>query len=75
MADEKKESTNSRDSVKNTLIVSITLSLVASVLVGARTPSEIESNFRHMATDIPPAFWGALKEEGVLRDDAPVPRA
>lgn len=35
MADEKKESTNSRDSVKNTLIVSITLSLVASVLVAS----------------------------------------
>ena len=35
MADDKKEATNSRDSVGNTLLVAITLSLVASVLVAS----------------------------------------
>ena len=35
MADDKKEATNSRDSVSNTLLVAITLSLVASVLVAS----------------------------------------
>lgn len=48
---------------------------VASVIPGARTPGEVQSNLNLLATVIPDALWRDLKTEGLLRDDAPVPGA
>jgi D-threo-aldose 1-dehydrogenase len=47
--------------------------VVSSVLVGARSPHEIEANARHMAHPIPAAFWDALKAEHLLPAALPVP--
>lgn len=47
--------------------------VVSSVLVGARSPHEIEANARHMAHPIPAAFWDALKGEDLLPAGLPVP--
>lgn len=46
---------------------------VASVIPGALLPEQVERNvaaFRHV---IPTGFWAELKQEGLLRSDAPVP--
>jgi D-threo-aldose 1-dehydrogenase len=47
--------------------------VVSSVLVGARSPHEIEANARHIAHPIPAAFWDALKAEDLLPAALPVP--
>jgi aryl-alcohol dehydrogenase-like predicted oxidoreductase len=47
--------------------------VVSTVLVGARSPREIEDNVRHVAHPIPAAFWDALKGQGLLRADVPTP--
>ena len=49
--------------------------VVASVLVGARTPREIERNHALLRTPIPGALWDDLRATGVLREDVPVPVA
>jgi D-threo-aldose 1-dehydrogenase len=48
---------------------------VASVIPGARTPGEVQSNLTLLAIAIPDALWHDLKAEGLLREDAPVPGA
>jgi D-threo-aldose 1-dehydrogenase len=47
--------------------------VVASVATGMVSPGEVETNLRHMARAIPDDFWLELKQEGLLRQEAPVP--
>lgn len=44
---------------------------VASVIVGARSPREVDDCLRMMAVEIPSELWTTLKARGLLRDDAP----
>jgi D-threo-aldose 1-dehydrogenase len=46
---------------------------VVSVCVGARSGAQIERNVALYGRPIPAALWEELKEEGLLREDAPVP--
>jgi D-threo-aldose 1-dehydrogenase len=46
---------------------------VATVLVGARAPPEIEENTALANVSIPGAFWRALAAEGLVPADAPLP--
>ncbi|MDR5857083.1 aldo/keto reductase [Caballeronia sp. LZ062] len=48
--------------------------VVATVLMGARTPDEVRENAASFATPIPPALWDALRAESLLHANAPVPR-
>lgn len=47
--------------------------VVASVLTGARSAAELEQNLELAAVAIPAALWAELRDEGLLRADAPVP--
>jgi D-threo-aldose 1-dehydrogenase len=49
--------------------------VVSTVLVGARSPREIEDSVRHVAHPIPAAFWDTLRDQGLLRADVPTPEA
>ena len=44
---------------------------VVSVVVGARTDSQIASTVARYATEVPGAFWQELVERGLIRPDAP----
>jgi D-threo-aldose 1-dehydrogenase len=46
---------------------------VTSMLVGARSPEEVQAAIDALDTPIPPALWVELREEGLLEDGAPVP--
>lgn len=46
---------------------------VVSIIPGAHSAAEIEQNVTLFNQHIPSAFWDALKAEGLLRADAPVP--
>ena len=46
---------------------------VVSVCVGARSPEQIERNIGLHRSVVSAAVWGELKEQGLLRPDAPVP--
>jgi D-threo-aldose 1-dehydrogenase len=46
---------------------------VASVVVGMRAPDEVTTNVEVFAPDVPADFWAELKQEGLLRQDAPTP--
>lgn len=46
---------------------------VASVLVGARSPAEVEDNLRMYAYPIPDALWEELVSTGLLPRDVAVP--
>jgi len=46
---------------------------VASVIPGARSPAEVETNLRLLAHPIPADLWRELKAEGLMRADAPTP--
>ncbi|MCG7404105.1 MULTISPECIES: aldo/keto reductase [Caballeronia] len=48
--------------------------VVATVLMGARTPDEVRENAASFATPVPSALWDALRAEGLLHANAPVPR-
>ena len=48
--------------------------VVATVLIGARPPDEVCANEASFAASIPSAMWDALRSEGLLHPDAPVPR-
>lgn len=46
---------------------------VASVIVGARSPSEVDDNLDMIRLPVPRELWVALKEHGLVREDAPIP--
>ncbi|MFI9375066.1 aldo/keto reductase [Streptomyces parvulus] len=46
---------------------------VTSVVVGARTPDEVEDTARMLAHPVPPAFWAAARAAGLLPPGVPVP--
>lgn len=48
---------------------------VASVIPGARSVEELRANLQMFATKIPSDFWAELKQQGLLRADAPTPGA
>ncbi|HEX5500611.1 MAG TPA: hypothetical protein VFX03_15350, partial [Thermomicrobiales bacterium] len=47
--------------------------VVASVATGMVSPREVETNLRHMAHAISDDFWLELKQEGLLRQETPIP--
>lgn len=46
---------------------------VASLVLGAQTPQEVERNVAALSSPVPAALWRDLKEEGLLDQHAPVP--
>lgn len=46
---------------------------VASILVGARTPDEVDDALAMFAHPIPGSLWHDLKRAGLLAEEAPVP--
>ena len=46
---------------------------VSSLVLGAVSPDEVARNLAGFATPVPPALWGELRAEGLIRPDAPVP--
>jgi D-threo-aldose 1-dehydrogenase len=47
---------------------------VASHVPGTRNLRQMNQNLELVSHPIPPAFWGELRSEGLLRQDAPVPQ-
>ncbi|MBV8565323.1 MAG: aldo/keto reductase [Methylobacteriaceae bacterium] len=47
---------------------------VVSVIPGAKSPEEIRRNVAMMTATIPAALWRDLKSQGLLREDAPIPK-
>ncbi len=48
-------------------------SAVTSVVIGARTPQEVDDAFASAGLTIPAELWVELKHRGLVREDAPVP--
>jgi D-threo-aldose 1-dehydrogenase len=46
---------------------------VASVIFGPRSADEVQNNLEQFATPIDPALWRTLKNEQLVRADAPTP--
>ena len=46
---------------------------VKTAIPGAMAAQEVQQNVALLEETIPPALWADLKEDGLLRDDAPVP--
>ncbi|WP_024508903.1 aldo/keto reductase [Bradyrhizobium sp. ARR65] len=46
---------------------------VASVVLGAQAPQEVERNAAALSTNVPAALWADLKAAHLLDEDAPVP--
>jgi len=46
---------------------------VASLVLGAQTPQEVERNVAALSAPVPSALWRDLKAERLLDDNAPVP--
>ena len=46
---------------------------VSSIVLGAVTPDEVQRNLASLDAKVPVALWGALKAEGLLARDVPVP--
>ncbi|RKP45043.1 aldo/keto reductase [Pararobbsia silviterrae] len=46
---------------------------IRCVMTGARSAREVHQNVEGFTRTIPDAFWHALKDEGLLRRDAPTP--
>jgi D-threo-aldose 1-dehydrogenase len=47
---------------------------VASVLIGCRSPAEVEENVRLFRTDIPDGLWEQLRRDGLIPEAAPTAR-
>ncbi|ESQ75530.1 aldo/keto reductase [Asticcacaulis sp. AC402] len=47
---------------------------VACVIPGMVSSGQVENNLELLYTDIPADLWNALKDQGLLREDAPVPQ-
>ena len=48
---------------------------IVSVIPGARTMAELDQNLELAAYPVPPMFWQALSDRGLIAPGAPVPRA
>ncbi len=48
---------------------------VVSVIPGARTIPELDQNLELAARSVPPAFWQALSDRGLIAPNAPLPQA
>src|SRR4051812_9416029 len=48
---------------------------VASVVLGAQSPHEVERNVAALSSQVPAALWADLKSQGLLDAQAPVPSA
>jgi D-threo-aldose 1-dehydrogenase len=48
---------------------------VASVVLGAQSPQEVERNVASLASVVPAALWSDLKAEHLLDAQAPIPVA
>jgi D-threo-aldose 1-dehydrogenase len=48
--------------------------VVSSAIPGARSASHVERTVEFFRHDIPSDLWAELKQEGLLREDAPVPQ-
>jgi D-threo-aldose 1-dehydrogenase len=46
---------------------------VASVVLGAQSPQEVERNVAALTSQVPSALWTDLKARHMLDTDAPVP--
>ena len=46
---------------------------LASILIGPRSPVELDEDLDFLATPISPDLWAELRAEGLLPEDAPVP--
>ncbi|QKY12091.1 aldo/keto reductase [Janthinobacterium lividum] len=46
---------------------------IVSFTAGTRTVEQLRQNLAWFSAPIPSAFWAALKHQGLLREDAPVP--
>jgi D-threo-aldose 1-dehydrogenase len=46
---------------------------VTTVVVGARTPAEVNDTLALFATPVPADLWEALRRRGLVREDAPAP--
>ena len=46
---------------------------VASIVLGAQSPQEVERNVTALSSQVPAALWADLKAEHLLDEDAPVP--
>jgi D-threo-aldose 1-dehydrogenase len=46
---------------------------VASLVVGARSPAEVQANVDALAVPVPSDLWAELREEGLIHPAAPVP--
>ena len=46
---------------------------VATVIPGANSPQQVEHNLAAFRSEIPQAFWAALRAEGLVHEDAPLP--
>lgn len=46
---------------------------VTALVVGAVSPAEVETNLRSLATSVPAALWQALRAQGLIAPNAPVP--
>jgi len=47
--------------------------VIASVIPGMRHPSEVHENVKMINRPIPDAFWWELRDEGLIRPEAPIP--
>lgn len=45
---------------------------VVSVIPGAQTVAEVAANLRAASAEVPAALWKDLKDQGLMREDAPV---
>jgi len=52
---------------------SATPEVAAALIVGARSEEQILANVTSMQTTIPPDFWGELKRQGLIEQNAPTP--
>ena len=48
-------------------------SAVTSLLLGVRSVAELEENLALLRLDLPPELWQGLRDDGLLREDAPTP--
>ena len=46
---------------------------IATNIPGVRTVAQLEDNIETFKVEIPAAFWGALRTNRLIREDAPLP--